>query len=790
MAGALSASSSGRFSNVDAVVSAKSALTVGSATDPQHVDPHPRPPLAVGLVARVAAVDGVAAAVGDVTFSAESGRLSAPAVRRSFGHGWASRTLTPYALVAGRGPRAGEIAVEQRLGAGVGEHVRVSTPAGARTFRVSGLVDAHGKGDRTQAALFFADATASRLALRPGLVDAVGVLAAPGVDPALLRHRLQAALGKRYAVSGRDDASTADAGDPRADQRDEAVSVMAILAANGAVVTIFVVAGIFGLAVAQRRRELALLRAVGATPRQVRRMIAAEAFLVAVVAGIAGCIAGVLAAGPIATMLVDRGIAPEGLRPHAGWVPLLVAFASGILVSEAAVLAAASRAGRVRAGEALRDASLGRERLGLLRGALGLLTVGGAIVLLLAVHGLATLAAVVPLAIMLAAGAALLAPVVLALPAGMLSRPLRGLGPSGLLASTSIATGRRRVGAVSASIALVVAIAGSQIVLSATSRAAARHETGERVLAAQALVSNGAGLPPRVERAAGRLPGATGAVGVIPLDIYVMNRDLVDNGTPKAAAGLDVPHAAGLLDLRVRDGSLAGVGGRRVAISTQFADENGLGVGDTLRVRLPDGAQVPVRVGATYRLAAALGDLVLPAALARRHASTPLDEAIFVGGHPDREQLRQLASQVPTAEVVTRSEYLRGVDSSVQHEAWVAWLVVFLIAAYAAISIVNTAAVAVADRRREFRLARLVGSTRGQVMKMVAWEAAVTSIVGLAAGAAIVAAAVWRVPATQPGWHIVVPHGQGALLLVGTGLLAIAAAVVPTLVATRRPVGA
>src|SRR5204863_1927939 len=103
------------------------------------------------LVARLAAVDGVRTAIGDVTFSATTEGLSAPGVRRSFGHGWASRTLTPYALVAGRGPRAGEIAVEQRLGAHVGERLRVTTPAGTRTFRVSGLVSGHGKGDRTQA---------------------------------------------------------------------------------------------------------------------------------------------------------------------------------------------------------------------------------------------------------------------------------------------------------------------------------------------------------------------------------------------------------------------------------------------------------------------------------------------------------------------------------------------------------------------------------------------------------------------------------------------------------------
>ena len=286
--------------------------------------------------------------------------------------------LTPYTLVEGTAPRgAGEIVVERRLGVRVGERLRVTTPAGVSTFRVSGLVSANGAGDRTQAALFFEDGLAPRLALLTGRVNAVGVLADAGVDPGSLRDRLQETLGSRYKVASRNDASTADAGDPRADQRDTTIVVMAMLAGNGGAVTIFVVAGIFGLMIAQRRRELALFRAVGATPGQVRRMIAAEAFVLAILAGLAGCVAGVLAAGPIASMLVERGIAPDGLRPDSGFVPMLIAFSIGLVLAESAVIAAAFRAGRVRAGEALRDASLGRERLGVVRGLLGLAIVAG-----------------------------------------------------------------------------------------------------------------------------------------------------------------------------------------------------------------------------------------------------------------------------------------------------------------------------------------------------------------------------------------------------------------------------
>src|SRR4051812_31490310 len=352
MSGALSASSAGRFSNVDLVVSANGAVSLGPNAGT--IDPQPRPPMSDTVVARVQAVAGVREAVGDVAFYAgaqdSSGReLTATGIKRSLGHGWSSRRLTPYALVAGTAPRGtGEIAVDRRLDVRVGQPLRVTAPAGVSTFRVSGLVEARGAGDRTQAALFFQDDLAPQLAGLTGRVNAVGVLADAGVDAGSLRHRLLDALGSQYKVAGRNNASSADAGDPRAEQRDTTIFVMAMLAGNGGAVTIFVVAGIFGLMIAQRRRELALFRAVGATPGQVRRMVAAEAFVLSMLAGLAGCVAGTLAGGPIASMLVARGIAPDGLKPSSGLVPMAIAFSIGLVLAECAVLTAAFRAGRVR----------------------------------------------------------------------------------------------------------------------------------------------------------------------------------------------------------------------------------------------------------------------------------------------------------------------------------------------------------------------------------------------------------------------------------------------------------
>ena len=186
MAGALGPPGAGRLAAADAVVRADPTVTIGHGEDAEDLDVIPGPRLPAATVEQVAGVPGVARAVGDVAFSAgafdERGRaLTAERADRIVGHGWASAALTPYRLSAGRAPaRAGEVVADTRLGARPGDVIRVVTSAGDERFRVSGTAGARGAGDPSQAALFFPDAEADRLAGAPGRVDAVGVIAEAG----------------------------------------------------------------------------------------------------------------------------------------------------------------------------------------------------------------------------------------------------------------------------------------------------------------------------------------------------------------------------------------------------------------------------------------------------------------------------------------------------------------------------------------------------------------------------------------------------------------------------------
>src|SRR3954470_24969052 len=162
MAAALGPPGAGRLAEADAVVRADPTVTVGHGEDAEGVDVIPGPRAPSTTVEQVAAVPGVARAVGDIAFPAAAWNdrgqpVHAERADRLIGHGWDSAALTPYRLTDGRapsGPR--DVVADVRLGARVGATLRIVSPAGDARYRVSGLADARGAGDRSQAAAFFA----------------------------------------------------------------------------------------------------------------------------------------------------------------------------------------------------------------------------------------------------------------------------------------------------------------------------------------------------------------------------------------------------------------------------------------------------------------------------------------------------------------------------------------------------------------------------------------------------------------------------------------------------------
>jgi putative ABC transport system permease protein len=250
-----------------------------------------------GLEARLAAVPGVRAAVGDVSVPVRLGNQPAAA------HGWSSAALTPYALSAGRAPaRPDEVVTGYP--ASLGGRIALASTEPARTVTVVGVASPRHRGSR-QKAIFLTDAEATRMAGHPGRVDAIGVLAGPGFDVS----RARAVTGGASVLAGD---ARGQAEDPELQRtRTTLIPVTAAFGGLAMFIAMFVVASTMGLSIQQREREIALLRAVAATPGQIRRMIAWEAALVGLAGSAAGVWPGILLGHALGRALVRHGIAPR-----------------------------------------------------------------------------------------------------------------------------------------------------------------------------------------------------------------------------------------------------------------------------------------------------------------------------------------------------------------------------------------------------------------------------------------------------------------------------------------------
>src|SRR4051812_39554121 len=545
MAGALGPPGAGRLAAVDAVVRADPAVTVGRGEDAERLDVVPGPRLPREAVERVAAVPGVARAVGDVAFPAgiwdARGRpLDAGSADRFTGHGWDSAVLSPYALAAGRAPAgARDVVVDARLPVRPGATVRIVTPAGDAAYRVSGTAAAPDAGDESQAALFFSPEAAATLSGRPGRVNAVGVIAEPGTSAgAALRERLRERLGGGVEVLDRPHAAGADAGDPTAADRTGLIAIFGALGGIAGAVALFVVAGTFALAIIQRRRETAVLRALGATPPQIRRLIAGEALLVSLAAGALGLVAAHPLANLIVDVLADRGEVGPAFAPSRSLVPLAAALGMGVVIAQLAVFAAARRAGRIPPADALREVAIEHSRPGLLPVLAGVLCLAGGVAMSVLFSGLWAMAFAVLGGILLAMGTGLLGRWLLGIPAAVLAAPLRRLGASGLLAGTSLAANRWRTAALATPIVLVTMLAGIQGIVEYSNQQHTEQVAGLRVKAPQVVVgANGAPLPAGTADAVAQLRGVRAVTAVVPTEVHPLAPGL-SKMSPWTAAGL------------------------------------------------------------------------------------------------------------------------------------------------------------------------------------------------------------------------------------------------------------
>src|SRR3954463_6744768 len=275
--------------------------------------------VATALTSRLASVPGVRAAIGDVS---EPVRLGD---REAVAHGWGSARLTPYVLSAGRAPaRPGEVVAG--YGTALGARLSLASTEPARTVTVVGVARPRHPVSQ-QTAIFLTDAEAQRLGGHPGRVDAIGVLAGAGFDAS----RLHAVAGGAQVLTG---GARGKAEHPELQgARMTLIPVTAAFAGLALFIAMFVLTSTMGLSIQQREREIALLRAVAATPRQIRRMIGWEAALIGLVGSAAGVWPGMRLGERLGHALVRHGIVPASFTVDpASWKPGAAAIAGGVVI--------------------------------------------------------------------------------------------------------------------------------------------------------------------------------------------------------------------------------------------------------------------------------------------------------------------------------------------------------------------------------------------------------------------------------------------------------------------------
>jgi len=771
------------------------------------------------LVARVGEVPGVAryrgrpVVQGQLTFYAQLvGRDGDPvgnpaAGAPTFGLIWDRfPMLNPWTLVDGRPPRADDEIVIDRKSADegrlrVGDRVRVLSQQPPGRYRVVGIVTfGAARSPGGASVMGFTERRAQELAGAADAFDGIAVHAAPGVTEQELASRIARALRGSgvQVITGSELTAENQSGIRRGlSFFNTALVVFALVALF---VCSFLIFNTFSIIVGQRTRELALLRAMGASGRQVFGAVLGEAFVVGALASALGLLGGVVLAGGLKVLLAGFGIdIPAGGTVVASRT-VIVAFLVGTGVTVISAVAPSRRAARVPPIAALRDVSVERTGAGRLRLAVGGLVAAFGVAALLA--GLfARLRNGLPLvglgAWALFLGVFLLGPVVAGPVSTALGWPIARLrGTPGRLARDGAARNPRRTTATAAALMIGVALVGFITIFAASTRRSI-SVTIDRVFRSDLVVAPkgggfGGGFSPRLAQDLAELPEVATAAGIR------FNIAELDGNQTFVTAG-DLRALSRIFDFNVRAGDLLRLGPDELAVSERIADQKGWRVGDRIPARFPTTGERRLRIGAITGTGQreGLADYLLSLAAYDRAYTEQLDFQVYVVSRRDvapaaaRRAVEQVVARYPNAEVQDQTEFKRAQQAQVDQVVNLIYALLGLAVIIAGIGIANTLALSIVERRREIGLLRAVGMTRAQAKAAVRWEAVIIALFGTVAGLVIglfFGFSVVRALRDQGITEFAPPGGQLAVIVMLAALLAVAFASFPARRAARLDV--
>lgn len=767
-----------------------------------------RPPIDASLVEVVSAVEGVDRAVPTVegtgqVLDAEGDTIggNGPPTRAA---AWIDDPdLTGWDLAEGRAPAApGEVvldratAEEAEVAPGDEVTVLVPEPVTATVVGVATFGDDDSIGGTTYAA--FTTEEAQRLVLGGrDLVSGVVVAGEDGVSQTELVERLSGVLPDGSEAITGEDLTQEMQDDIEGDFLGFMIAGLLVFAAVALLVAAFSIFNTFSILAAQRTRESALLRALGASRGQVLGSALTESAIVGLLGSVAGAVAGVLVAGGMLALMESAGF---GLPTDGLAVPprtLATAVLVGFLVTLVGGLVPAWRSSRVAPLAALREADVDTAASSRWRAVAGaVLVAAGSGLLVLAGSEEDRLAEGGLGAVVLLVGVLLVGPV-LARPVGnLLGAPLARRGVSGELARRNAVRNPKRTASTAAALLVGVGVVTLFTVFGASvSRsiedAVERSFGGDLVLTPAGNAFSGAGLDTALVDRLEELPEVADAAGM------GFGPATVD-GRQEGVGFADLAALSRVADLDVVQGDLADVGDGELALSQDHADDHGYEVGDEVTVGFADGSTAELTVAVTYDARGIGGNVLLPQAawLERVPQASYMTVLVGLADGVDlsdgRAAVESVATGVGAPDVMDRDEFIAGQAAEVDVLLSIVYALLAVAIVIALMGIANTLSLSVHERTRELGLLRAVGQTRRQLRSMVRWESVIVATFGSALGLAVglfVAWALVRAMAVSEGFgSFEVPVGPLAIVLLVGAAVGVLAALRPAWRASRLDV--
>lgn len=783
------------------------AYTDSSRRSFDHLDVRIRPVVGFGelgsgrlldqrLLDRARALPGVTAATGTVSgFAALAGRDGA-----LVGEGWSTRGAnysdSLYPITAGRPPRTdGEIAIDEktsgRTGYRVGDTVRLSVSGPVLAATVTGVFATDDGNVVAGGTLtLFDTASAQRLFAKPGQYNEIDLEAAPGTPAERLRQQAGAVLpnGTEAVTAAQ---LTAEQADANAGGIRALSQVLLACAGIALFVAAFLIVNTFTMLVAQRTKELALLRAVGASRRQVTFSVLAEAATVGLIASAAGLAAGVgIGAGVRGILYATDRTLPDGPLV-VGAATVVAALAIGVGVTVLATWVPARHAARIPPVAAMSSVHApATHRALVVRNAIGAVLAGGGFVLVVAATTMVDGKAWLGLgAALLLVGVFVLTPL-LSRPVIAAARPvLRRFGVAGTLAGQNALRDPRRTAATASALTV-----GLTLITGLTVIGASAYRTTDALatanLRADYVVSmaNAGPLAADTER---RLSTVDGVIASSPRREVQASVE----GVNQTVVGLKAEDVDELLDLGFIEGTFTA--GETAIVDAPTAAAKGWRLGDRIGLTWPDGARGDLTITGLYDSSFDDG-VKTDISTMDRHLDRISDTTVFVkteGGASEqtRRALERALGDSPAIRIQDRRDLVEDITGTVGIVLNLLYGMLAMAVVVAVLGVVNTLAMSVRERAQEIGMLRAIGLDRSAVKRMVRLESIVISLFGGVLGVGLGVFFGWAVGelVTVLGittWTLVLPWGRLALTLAAAALVGVVAAVWPARRAARMDV--